>query len=147
MKNWKNIFPVILNCSLGFSGMQKWNSFSMFAVHLIHQLSNFSKGIHTTYNKNIMCQKCGGVCGLWFLNEIIKKISWKNEKKLWEPFGSYLLNSTANPVHFHSYWAGLAEVTIYRTVLQLSSKIMLRSHYIWCFQICRYSIMPMIQWK
>ena len=27
---------------------------------------------------------------------------------MWEPFGSYLLNSTANPAHFHSNWAGLA---------------------------------------
>ena len=24
------------------------------------------------------------------------------------PFGSYLINSTANPAHFHSNWAGLA---------------------------------------
>ena len=30
-------------------------------------------------------------------------------KKLWEPFGSFLLNSsTANPAHFHLNWAGLA---------------------------------------
>ena len=29
-------------------------------------------------------------------------------KKLWEPFGSYLLNSTANPAHFHPNWARLA---------------------------------------
>ena len=29
-------------------------------------------------------------------------------KKSWEPFGSYQLNSTDNPAHFHSYWAGLA---------------------------------------
>ena len=29
-------------------------------------------------------------------------------KKLWEPFGNYLLNSTANPAHFHPNWAGLA---------------------------------------
>ena len=30
------------------------------------------------------------------------------KKKSWEPFGSYLLNSTANPAHFHPNWAGLA---------------------------------------
>ena len=30
---------------------------------------------HTTYSKNNMCQKCGGSCGLWVLNEIMKKIS------------------------------------------------------------------------
>ena len=29
-------------------------------------------------------------------------------KKMWEPFGSYLLNSTANPAHFHPNWTGLA---------------------------------------
>ena len=28
-------------------------------------------------------------------------------KKSWEPFGSCLLNSTANPAHFHPSWAGL----------------------------------------
>ena len=44
------------------------------------------------------------VCG--FLMKFWKKnISWKFEKKLWVPFGSYLLNSTANPAHFHSNWA------------------------------------------
>jgi hypothetical protein len=26
-----------------------------------------------TYSRNNMCQKCGGICGLWVLNEIIKK--------------------------------------------------------------------------
>ena len=26
------------------------------------------KYIHTTYSRNIMCQKCGGICGLWVLN-------------------------------------------------------------------------------
>ena len=25
----------------------------------------------------------------------------------WDPFGSYLLKSTANPAHFHPNWAGL----------------------------------------
>ena len=30
------------------------------------------------------------------------------KKKLWEPFGSYLLNSSANPAHFHPSWAVLA---------------------------------------
>ena len=28
--------------------------------------------------------------------------------KSWEPFGSYLLNSTANPALFEWKWAGLA---------------------------------------
>ena len=30
------------------------------------------------------------------------------KKKSWEPFGSCLLNSTANPAHFHPSLAGLA---------------------------------------
>ena len=29
-------------------------------------------------------------------------------KKSWEPFGSYLLNSTANAARCHLFWAGLA---------------------------------------
>ena len=29
-------------------------------------------------------------------------------KKSWDPFSSYLLNSTANPAHFHRNWAELA---------------------------------------
>jgi hypothetical protein len=37
---------------------------------------------------------------LWFLNEMIKVMHAKNMKKSWERFGSYLLNSTANPAQF-----------------------------------------------
>ena len=29
---------------------------------------------HTTYTRNIMGQKCESNCGLWLLNEMIKKI-------------------------------------------------------------------------
>ena len=47
-----------------------------------------------------MGQKCEGNCGLWVVNEILK-----NTYISWVPFGSYLLNSTANPAHFHSNWA------------------------------------------
>ena len=48
-----------------------------------------------------MGQKCEGNCGLWVLNEIIKKIYPENlKKKSWVPFGSYLLNSTADPAQF-----------------------------------------------
>ena len=44
-----------------------------------------------------MGQKCKGNCGLWVLNEMVKKIHPENLKnKLWVPFGNYLLNSTAN---------------------------------------------------
>ena len=46
------------------------------------------------------------VCG--FLMKSFKKNILKIWKKSWEPFGSYLLNSTANPAHFHPNWAGLA---------------------------------------
>ena len=46
------------------------------------------------------------VCG--FLMKSSKKYILKVWKKSWVPFGSYLLNSTANPAHFHSNWAGLA---------------------------------------
>ena len=48
-----------------------------------------------------MDQKCEGNCGLWVLNEMTKEIYPGNlKKKLWMPFGSYLLNSTANPAQF-----------------------------------------------
>ena len=63
---------------------------------------------HTAYSRNNMGQKCEGNCGLWVLNEMIKKIFAENMKKSWELFGSYLLNSTANSARFQSNWAGLA---------------------------------------
>ena len=37
---------------------------------------------HTPYSRNIMCQKCEGNCGLWVLNEMIKKIYPENLKKI-----------------------------------------------------------------
>ena len=46
------------------------------------------------------------VCG--FLMKSLKKHILKIWKKSWVPFGSYLIDSTANPAHFHSNWAGLA---------------------------------------
>ena len=43
---------------------------------------------HTTYTRNNMSQKCEGNCGLWVLDEIIKKKYPENLKKivgpLWE---------------------------------------------------------------
>ena len=63
-----------------------------------------------TYSRNNKGQKCEGNCGLWVLNEINKKYILQIWKKSWVPFGSYMLNSTANPAHFHSNWAGLAHV-------------------------------------
>ena len=58
---------------------------------------------------NNMCLKCGCKSGLWVLHEIVNKTYAESmKKKSWMPFGSYLLNSTANPAHFHSNWAELA---------------------------------------
>ena len=38
--------------------------------------------LHTTYSRNILCQKCWGICGLWVLIEIIKKIYPEDLKKI-----------------------------------------------------------------
>ena len=37
---------------------------------------------HTAYSRNNMGQKCEGNCGLWVLNEMIKKIYPENLKKI-----------------------------------------------------------------
>ena len=37
---------------------------------------------HTTYIRNNMGQKCEGNCGLWVLNEMIKKMYPENLKKI-----------------------------------------------------------------
>ena len=37
---------------------------------------------YTTYIRNNMGQKCEGNCGLWVLNEMIKKIFPENLKKI-----------------------------------------------------------------
>ena len=37
---------------------------------------------HTTYSRNNMGQKCEGNCGLWVLNEILKKTYPENLKKI-----------------------------------------------------------------
>ena len=58
-----------------------------------------------------MGQKCReGNCGLWVLHEILKKTYPENLKKIVGavPFGSYLLDSTANSAQFEWKWAGLA---------------------------------------
>ena len=40
-----------------------------------------------------MCQKCGGICGFWVLNQIIKEIYAENMKKklgaVWELPATY----------------------------------------------------------
>ena len=35
-----------------------------------------------TYSRNNMYQKCGGICGLWVLNEIILKMYPEKMKKI-----------------------------------------------------------------
>ena len=42
----------------------------------------FLKSVHTPYSRIIMCQKWEGDCGLWDLNEIIKKIYTESLKKI-----------------------------------------------------------------
>ena len=37
---------------------------------------------HTIYTRNNMGQKCEGNCGLWVLNEILKKMYPENLKKI-----------------------------------------------------------------
>ena len=75
---------------------------------IVCSISAQTRQEHTTYSRTNMGQKYEGNYGVWVLNEIIEKRYPENLKKLWEPFGSYLLNSTANPAHFYSNWAGLA---------------------------------------
>ena len=48
---------------------------------------------HTTYSRNDMGQKCEGNCGLWFLNEIIKRMY---------PSIDYLINVEGSFLHF--FW-------------------------------------------
>ena len=40
--------------------------------------------LHTIYTRNNMGQKCEGNCGLWVLNEILKKTYAENLKKIVE---------------------------------------------------------------
>ena len=63
----------------------------------------------TPPNSEIICGRNVStkvVCGIILFFE--KKAMLKIWKKSWVPFRSYLLNSTANPAHLHSNWAGLA---------------------------------------
>ena len=91
---------------------QKW--FVGYFSYLILPLKQFLlvfwlKRWHTPSNSEIICGQNVGtkvVCGIIFFFE--KKDMLKIWKKMWVPFGSYLLNNTANPAHFHSNWAGLA---------------------------------------
>ncbi len=57
-----------------------------------------------------MWPECGYKSGLWDDSMFRKESYAENLKKSWVPFRSYMLNSTANPAHLHSNWAGLAEL-------------------------------------
>ena len=113
---YQNFFRSVQNHNhLGSTEGQGTNQVIKYVnIDIYSYLSTYRKFLchshtkNTTYTRNNMSQKCEGNCGLWVLNEIIKKIYPENLKKMWELFGSYLLNSTANPAHFHSNWAGSA---------------------------------------
>ena len=55
---------------------------------LFHELSKMQvlslicNTYHTIYTRNNMGQKCEGNCGLWVLNEILKKSNPENLKKI-----------------------------------------------------------------
>ena len=84
------------------------NTTRLWFIPFILALFQSPMQYHTIYSKNNIGQKCKGNCGLWVLNEMIKKYIVEIWKKLWVPFGSYLLNSTANPAQFEWKLAGLA---------------------------------------
>ena len=44
--------------------------------------AGFKQCPHTIYTRNNMGQKCEGNCGLWVLNEILKKTYPENLKKI-----------------------------------------------------------------
>ena len=71
---------------------------------------NFTYVYHTTYTRNNMGQKCGGNCGLWVLNEIIKKLYPENLKKivgaLWELPAKQ--HSQSSPFPLKLGWIGCA---------------------------------------
>ena len=54
-----------------------WNILSKISFHWLE-----SESFHTIYTRNNMGQKCEGDCGLWVLNEILKKTYPENLKKI-----------------------------------------------------------------
>ena len=98
VKNWSN--SLIAGSNLRKS--DKNCNVAMFTFHFIYLKISLSLP-STTCNRNILCQKCESICGLWILMKKREIYILKVWKKLWE-----LLNSTANPGHFHSNWTGLA---------------------------------------
>ena len=70
--------------------IHKKKSHQHIFFHLI-RFENFPQDqteAHTIYTRNNMGQKCEGNCGLWVLNQILKKTYPENLKKnvgaLWE---------------------------------------------------------------
>ena len=47
-----------------------------------NNFQSLHKTTHTIYTRNNMGQKCEGNCGLWVLNEILKKTYPENLKKI-----------------------------------------------------------------
>ena len=73
------------------------NSYLLYGENLHVRVSSTKA---TPPNSEIICGQNVGtkvVCGMILFFE--KKTMLKNWKKLWVPFRSYLLNSTANPAH------------------------------------------------
>ena len=95
----------VLDCTSAFSYLLILLN-SCYRYSCCH-LSRFNIARHTTYIRNNVGQKCDGNCGFLVLNEMIKKIYAENLKS-WVPFGSYLLNSTANLAQIEWIWAELA---------------------------------------
>ena len=51
-------------------------------ISMVSCRSSVTNPLHTIYTRNNMSQKCEGNCGLWVLNEIIKKTYPENLKKI-----------------------------------------------------------------
>ena len=54
----------------------------MYEMTLVPNILNFLFTMHTIYTRNNMGHKCEGNCGLWVLNEILKKTYPENLKKI-----------------------------------------------------------------
>ena len=65
---------------------------------------------HTIYTRNNMGQECEGNCGLWVLNELLKKTYAENLKKIvgavWELPAKY--HSLFSPICMEMGWIGCA---------------------------------------
>ena len=60
---------------------------------------------HTTYRKNNNIEQMRGHGSQWFSHKMNNRHPLQLKKwKSWEPFGSYQLNTTANPAHLPQNW-------------------------------------------